>query len=278
VAFVACGAFSGLKLSAAGARALGFNREIGSRIAERIAVRLETHEAEDVEALAKYGFLPELIGRFARLVVFNPLERETLRDILLLDLARHRAEFALEGLELVVDDAAPSLVVDRALKRQTGARGLANALLRAIEDAAYERFGTGVTGTVRVTAENDEIRAAFELGAAPPRPAPTGAPPAPPARPGEWTVGTAPEGEVHALVEQGLARCFNLKVSAQEVQALVASMEPSSGVGELIDHVALFAWDRLGQPPPDDERLARKVHAFAELARRIARGEGRRRP
>ncbi|MBI5549182.1 MAG: AAA family ATPase, partial [Deltaproteobacteria bacterium] len=69
--FVACGAFSGLKLSAAARRELGFNRKIEPKLEQKIAVRLETREAEDTEALARYGFLPELIGRFGRLVVFH---------------------------------------------------------------------------------------------------------------------------------------------------------------------------------------------------------------
>lgn len=271
VAFVACGAFSGLKLSAAAARQLGFNREITGRIENRIAVRLETRETEDVEALAKYGFLPELIGRFARLVVFEPLEKETLREILQLDLARHRAEFALEGLELVIEPAAVDLVVERALRRQTGARGLVNALLHAIEEAAYERFGAGSTGTVLVDARGTEITARFELGPAPERPVPTELPPeAPPAR-GRWTVGTAPAGQVRSLVEQGLRGCFGLKLPARDIDALVRSLRPGADLTELVDTVALFAWDRLGQPSVDDEQLAGRVQSFLDLAQRVTR-------
>ncbi len=275
VAFVACGAFSGLKLSAAAARQLGFNREITGRIEQKIAVRLETREAEDVEALAKYGFLPELIGRFARLVVFEPLEKETLKQILQLDLARHRAEFALEGLELVIEPPAVDLVVERALKRQTGARGLANALLRAIEDAAYDRFGAGASGTVRVDVEGGEIAADFELGPAPARPVPTGAPLDELPAKGKWTVGTAPEGQVHGLVEQGLKRCFGLRIPAKDVDALVRSLRPGADLTEVVDTISLFAWDRLGQPAVDDEQLAARVQSFLELAQRVTRAQVR---
>lgn len=169
--FIACGAFSGLKLSAAARRELGFGRKIAARVEQKIAVRLETREAEDTESLAKYGFLPELIGRFGRLVVFEPLERDTLREILALEMDRHRKEFALEGLSLAIEPAAVDAVIESAYQKQTGARGIASALLRAIEDAAYERFGTDTSGTLHVGVDDErQPIARFEIGAAPPRP------------------------------------------------------------------------------------------------------------
>lgn len=171
VCFVACGAFSGLKLTAAAARELGFGRKIAAKVEQKIAVRLETREAEDTESLAKYGFLPELIGRFGRLVVFEPLEREVLREILTLEMDRHRKEFALEGFALAIEPKALDAVIESAFQKQTGARGLSSALLRAIEDAAYERFGSGETGTIAVGADGDgQPVARFESGPAPERP------------------------------------------------------------------------------------------------------------
>ncbi|HEY3448644.1 MAG TPA: AAA family ATPase [Myxococcales bacterium] len=170
--FIACGAFSGLKLTAAAARELGFGRKVAAKLEQKIAVRLETREAEDTESLAKYGFLPELIGRFGRLVVFEPLERDTLREILALEMDRHRKEFALEGFALDIEPKALDAVVESAFQKQTGARGISSALLRAIEDAAYERFGSGETGTIAVGADAEGQPAArFEPGAAPERPA-----------------------------------------------------------------------------------------------------------
>lgn len=178
--FVACGAFSGLKLSAAATRELGFNRKIDARPEQKIAVRLETREAEDTEALAKYGFLPELIGRFGRLVVFEPLERATLREILTLEMERHRCEFAFEGIALEIEPKALDVVVEAAFKKQTGARGISSALLRVIEDAAYERFGADETGAVQVsTTSEGEPVARFEKGPAPQRPVGSGPKPKP---------------------------------------------------------------------------------------------------
>ncbi|MGC4115761.1 MAG: AAA family ATPase [Myxococcales bacterium] len=170
--FIACGAFSGLKLTAAAARELGFGRKVAAKVEQKIAVRLETREAEDTESLAKYGFLPELIGRFGRLVVFEPLERETLREILSLEMDRHRKEFALEGFGLDIEPKALDAVVESAYQKQTGARGISSALLRAIEDAAYEHFGSGESGriAVGVDAESKPV-AHFEPGSAPARPA-----------------------------------------------------------------------------------------------------------
>ena len=272
VAFVACGAFSGLKLSAAAARDLGFGRVINSRVEQKIAVQLEAHEAQDTEALAKFGFLPELIGRFARLVVFAPLERDTLKEILLLDLDRHRAEFALEGFGLEVDGPALGQVVDDAFKRQTGARGLASALLGAIEEAAYERFGERETGTLIVGRGEKGPVVRFEPGKPPPPPLAILQKRAPPTEPGEaprkrWSVSTAPEGQVRSVVSVGLMQCFKLKeLTPSDIDALVSSLPPHADLTEVVDSVALFAWDRLGRPPPDDEALAALVSHFFHRA------------
>ncbi|MEZ4632878.1 MAG: AAA family ATPase [Deinococcales bacterium] len=131
IPFLACGAFAGyremLKEESLG---IGFE-PLGK----------DQHYFENAEAFQKYGFLPELIGRFARIVAFDALDKDTLKTILEENiLPRFRNEFAAEGLKLSISKEAMSFIIGRAQQRATGARGLHNELVSAIEEAAYLSF------------------------------------------------------------------------------------------------------------------------------------------
>jgi len=73
-------------------------------------------------------------------------------------------------------------LVEAAWKKQTGARGISGALLRVIEEAAYDRFGSGVTGALHVH-PGDPPTVTFEPGPAPPVPKATGTEPSKRRRP-----------------------------------------------------------------------------------------------
>jgi ATP-dependent Clp protease ATP-binding subunit ClpX len=164
IAFVAAGAFSGFQ-EVAHRRGLGDsigfgrNRTGGRRYGpDAIAVHLSADEVDNIANFQAYGFLPELLARFTRIVPFAPLSAGTLKDILVSDVVeRMRHEFAHEGLTLVVEEAVLDHIVDEALARETGARGLTSALARHLEDTAFETFGTDRGGTVRVCLENAVI-------------------------------------------------------------------------------------------------------------------------
>jgi ATP-dependent Clp protease ATP-binding subunit ClpX len=161
--FIACGAFSGLKGTAeelgGHKERLGFGREPGKRGAA-IAEQVTDEQLEQTTAFARYGFIPELIGRFNRIVSFAPLDAATLGSILEDNVLRaYEREFAHEGLNLEVAPEVREWVVQRALKRETGARGLRAALVPQLERAAYEHFGEPQVSTVRLVLEGDHVRA-----------------------------------------------------------------------------------------------------------------------
>jgi ATP-dependent Clp protease ATP-binding subunit ClpX len=163
VTFIACGAFSGMKGTAeamASTERLGFGREVKSRGGEAIAEGLSDEQLEQTAAFARYGFLPELIGRFNRIVSFAPLDARTLEEILQANVLRaYEREFEHEGLQLVVEPEVRQHVVARALKRETGARGLRAALAPVLEHAAYDFFGQQRGGTVRLVLKDGRVEA-----------------------------------------------------------------------------------------------------------------------
>ncbi|HEX8072992.1 MAG TPA: AAA family ATPase [Pyrinomonadaceae bacterium] len=134
IPFIACGAFSGLDELLRERRAgIGF-RGASADEGEQLTL-------DEVEVFQKFGFLPELIGRFARVVTFPPLPRATLRRILTENvLPQFQNEFRGEGLQLVVTEAALEHIVTRSERRGTGARGLHTELVAAVERAAFDTF------------------------------------------------------------------------------------------------------------------------------------------
>jgi ATP-dependent Clp protease ATP-binding subunit ClpX len=164
IAFVAAGAFSGFQHVAsrrAHQDSIGFGRDGAGRIKrdpDAIAVGFTAEEVESVANFQAYGFLPELVARFTRVVPFQALDAGTLKDILRTDVVtRMTREFQDEGFELCVDETVLDHIVQDALKRETGARGLASTLTRHLEEVAFDSFGHRSGGRIQVQLRGDAI-------------------------------------------------------------------------------------------------------------------------
>ncbi len=170
IAFIAAGAFSGFQQVARRRGAIdriGFGRAKGAKNGktpdlgggqDTIAVTFTSEEVENIANFQAYGFLPELMARFTRIVPFRALDAGTLKDILrgnVID--RLTREFEDEGFKLVVTEPALDFIVGESLKRETGARGLAAILTRYLEDAAFDTFAEHPGCEVRLELEHDEI-------------------------------------------------------------------------------------------------------------------------
>ncbi len=162
IAFIAAGAFSGFQQIAhrrAMRDAIGFGREQeGSGAPDAIAVDFTADQVENVANFQAYGFLPELVARFTRVVPFKALDARTLKDILTADVVtRTKREFKLEGFELQIHEEVLDHIVRDALVRETGARGLTSTLTRELEEVAFGAFGVEGGGVVDVVLRDDEI-------------------------------------------------------------------------------------------------------------------------
>jgi ATP-dependent Clp protease ATP-binding subunit ClpX len=142
IGFIACGAFSGLKGTIDhGKEHIGFERDPLPEDLNRIAVSYTEDEVGLSRNFMNYGFLPELIGRFKRIVPFHALTDVQLAFILNESLlVQYKNEFLLEGKELSVTEDVLSYVVAESLKKETGARALEASFMRHLEDAAFEAF------------------------------------------------------------------------------------------------------------------------------------------
>lgn len=92
-------------------------------------VGLEEHKTD---ALIKFGMIPELLGRFSVVASLEALSKDDLRKILTDSkesvLGSFKSWFESEGIELVIDETAIEEIVDNAMNKGLGARGLQNVL------------------------------------------------------------------------------------------------------------------------------------------------------
>jgi ATP-dependent Clp protease ATP-binding subunit ClpX len=128
ILFIAGGAFDGLEkiiLKRLHKNPIGFGAKIPSKIDEKALDIFQYVQAED---LLKFGFIPELIGRFPVLAPLNALSREALYRVLTEPrnalVKQYRKLFAMEGVELEFDRAALDLIITQAMERGSGARSL----------------------------------------------------------------------------------------------------------------------------------------------------------
>lgn len=146
ITFVACGAFSGFKTVIAADNptpSIGFDRDkLPGFGPEAIAARFTQDEVERTAYFQRYGFMPELIARFTRIVPFLPLDEDTLMRILDDNIIQGFVrEFSVEGIDLEVSQDVRRFIVRENLRKETGARGLSSILTRHLEQAAFDLFG-----------------------------------------------------------------------------------------------------------------------------------------
>ena len=142
ILFICGGAFDGLERVIAdriGQRAVGFGADVKS-----VSDRANLDLLPDVlpEDLQKYGLIPEFIGRLPVVGVVDELDHAALTSILLEPrnalVKQYQRMFELDGVELEFTDEAISAVVDQAILRNTGARGLRAILEEVLLGVMYE--------------------------------------------------------------------------------------------------------------------------------------------
>ena len=141
VLFICGGAFTGLdKIIKVrlGNKVIGFNKEDRVTDVDDADILLKA-EPED---LLKFGLIPELIGRLPVTVALSELSEEALVRIITEPknslVKQYQTLFAMDDVDLVVEDEAVHAIADKALKLNTGARGLRGIFEGIMTDIMYE--------------------------------------------------------------------------------------------------------------------------------------------
>ncbi len=158
VLFICGGAFDGLAPQIARRLShgqIGFHGGAARALDPKDPTVFRHAEPDD---LLRYGLIPELIGRLPVLTALDALTRDDLRRILTEPknalVRQYQKLFAMDGVDLVLDDDALDAVVDRALVLQTGARGLRSVLEEAMLDLMFEAPDAHAGMVCRLTADS----------------------------------------------------------------------------------------------------------------------------
>ena len=94
------------------------------------------------EDLLNFGLIPEFVGRLPVVSAVHQLQREDLVQILTEPknalVAQYQRFFNYDNIDLVFTDDALWSIADRALERETGARGLRSIIENALLDVMFE--------------------------------------------------------------------------------------------------------------------------------------------
>ena len=128
VLFICGGAFNGIEKiieKRTGQKMLGFGAPVKTREEKDIGLILKEILPED---LLKFGLIPEFVGRVPVIVTLENLDEDALVRILTEPknalTRQYQRLFEMDGVDLVVTDAALKAVAHKAIERKTGARGL----------------------------------------------------------------------------------------------------------------------------------------------------------
>jgi ATP-dependent Clp protease ATP-binding subunit ClpX len=137
VLFICGGAFAGLEKiigKRIGKNAVGFGADIKSRKSVEGDELLSQVMPEDLLA---YGLIPEFIGRLPVVSAVHQLTRDDLVRILI-EPKQYQRFFNYDSIELIFTDDALWEISDKALDRETGARGLRSIIEQALLDVMFE--------------------------------------------------------------------------------------------------------------------------------------------
>jgi ATP-dependent Clp protease ATP-binding subunit ClpX len=142
ILFICGGAFAGLEKIIAkriGRNSIGFGAEIRSKSSVESSELLADVMPEDLLA---YGLIPEFIGRLPVISAVHQLTREDLVRILTEPknalVRQYQRFFGYDNVELVFTEEALWEIADKALDRETGARGLRSIIESALLDVMFE--------------------------------------------------------------------------------------------------------------------------------------------
>ena len=142
VLFICGGAFADLDKVVErriGSQGIGFGSEVRSKIGKNTGELFEQVLPED---LMQYGLIPEFIGRLPVTSAVHMLSREDLITILTEPrnaiIKQFQRFFAFDGIDLVFTDDALKAVADKAIQRETGARGLRSIIEEVLLEVQFE--------------------------------------------------------------------------------------------------------------------------------------------
>jgi len=159
ILFICGGAFVGLDKLIEGRvsqHPLGFGADVKARSEKDLHALFSQLHPDD---LVKFGMIPEFIGRLPIQVSLEDLTREDMKRIITEPrnavLRQYQESMRLDGVELLFDEGAIDAIADKAISRNTGARGLRAIVETLMMDVMYDI--PSIEGAKRVMVTKDTV-------------------------------------------------------------------------------------------------------------------------
>ena len=143
ILFICGGAFEGLEKiikDRTNKKALGFGAQIESK--KDLQDRYKIFEQLLPQDLLKFGLIPEFVGRLPIIATLQELDREALIEIVTKPknalVKQYKKLLELDGVELEFEQDALNAIVDKAIERNTGARGLRSIIEDIMRDIMFD--------------------------------------------------------------------------------------------------------------------------------------------
>ena len=142
ILFICGGAFEGLEniiKDRVGKKSIGFGAEIESK---KDINKTEIFKQLLPQDLLKFGLIPEFVGRLPIVATLEGLTKEALIDIVTKPknalVKQYKKLVELDGVELEFNQDALDAIVEKAIERNTGARGLRSIIEEIMRDVMYD--------------------------------------------------------------------------------------------------------------------------------------------
>lgn len=142
ILFICGGAFEGLEKlikDRVGKKSIGFGAEIES---SKSLDRYKLFKELLPQDLLKFGLIPEFVGRLPIIATLEELNRDALIDIVTKPknalVKQYQRLVELDNVQLEFEQEALELIVDKAIQRKTGARGLRSIIEEIMRDIMFE--------------------------------------------------------------------------------------------------------------------------------------------
>ena len=142
ILFICGGAFEGLEdiiKNRTGKKSIGFGTQIQST---KEVGRYEVFEQLLPQDLLKFGLIPEFIGRLPIVATLKELDKEALKKILTEPknalVKQYKKLFEMDNVELEFKPEAINAIVEKAIERKTGARGLRSIIEDIMRDVMFD--------------------------------------------------------------------------------------------------------------------------------------------
>ena len=157
ILFICGGAFAGIDkiISKRGdTSSIGFEADVQNKKNINTGQILKKLEPDD---LLKFGLIPEFVGRLPVVATLDDLNKETLVEILTKPknalVKQYQTLFQMEDIKLDFTGDALNLIAQKALDRNTGARGLRSILENILLDTMFELPGIDGVNEIMVNSE-----------------------------------------------------------------------------------------------------------------------------